>query len=82
MTEKMSNTLINNYITALDYAGKTLMVLSGATSGVSLCLFTTIIGTSFGITSASISLVFLISNGIVRMYLKTMRRQKKTERLF
>ena len=82
MTEKMSNTLINKYITALDYADKTLMVLSGATSGVSLCLFTTIIGTPVGITSASISLVFLIGNGIVRMYLKTMRRQKKDRKTF
>ena len=82
MTEKMSNTLINKYSTALDYADKTLMVLSGATSGVSLCLFTTIIGTPVGITSASISLVFLIGNGIVRMYLKTMRRQKKDRKTF
>ena len=40
----MSKTL-NKYITALDYADKTLLVLSGASSGVSLCSFFTVIGT-------------------------------------
>ena len=53
-----------------------LVVLSGASSGVSLCSFTSIIGTPLGIASASISLVFLISNGIVKIFLKTIERKK------
>ena len=54
----MSKT-INNYITVLDYADKTLLVLLGADSGVSLFSFTNVIGTTVGIASASNNLVFL-----------------------
>ena len=53
--------ILNKYVTSFDYAGKTLLVLSGKSSGVSLCLFSAVIGTPVGIASASISLVFLIS---------------------
>ena len=67
---------LNKYITSFDYAGKTLLVSLAASSGVYLCSFTTVIGIPVGITRASISLVFLISNGIVRMFLKTMVRKK------
>ena len=65
--EKMSKTL-DKYITALDHPDKALLVLSGTISDVSLCSFTTVIGTFVEIVSASISLVFLISNGIVKMF--------------
>ena len=53
----MSKTL-NKCITVLDYTEKTLLVLSGASTGVSLCSFTTIISTLVGIESARTSLVF------------------------
>ena len=72
----MSKTL-NKFVTAFDYAEKTLLVLSGASSGVSLCSFTNVIGTPAGIASASISLVFFISSGIIKMLLKTTERRKK-----
>ena len=67
---------LNKYITSFDYAGTTLLVSLVASSGVSLCSFTTVIGTPVGITSDNISLVFLISNRIVTMFLKTMVRKK------
>lgn len=66
--EKMSKTLSRNII-ALDYADKNFLVLSDESSGISLCSFTTAIG-----PPSSISQVFLISNGIVKMFLKPMRR--------
>ena len=43
--EKMPNTL-NKYITALAYKDKVSLILPGVTSGVSLSLFTTVIGTT------------------------------------
>lgn len=46
--EKISKTL-TKYIAALNYADKTLLVLSGASCGVTLCAFTTAIGGAFGI---------------------------------
>ena len=77
----MSKTL-NKYITALDYTNKTLLVLTVAFTGVSLCSFTTVIGTPVRIVSATISLVFLISKEMVKMFLKSMRKKKtSTERL-
>ena len=62
--EKMSKAL-NKHI---DYTDKNLLILLGARTVV-FFLFTTVIGTPIGIASASISLVFLTSNGIVKMVL-------------
>ena len=63
MVEKrwMSKTL-SKYITAFEYADKTLLVSSFDFTCFFNCRFTIIIGTTVGITSASISSVFLISN--------------------
>ena len=45
--------------------------------GVFLCSFTTLIGASVGIARPSIILVFLASNGIVKILLKTIGRKRK-----
>ena len=68
---------------ALDYADKTLLIFSGSSSSISFCSFTAIFGTPVGIVSASISLVFHISNRIIKVFLKTMGKKKTNkERLF
>ena len=72
--EKLSMTF-NNYITALIYAEKGWLVLTGASICISLRSFTIVIGTLVGIKSASISLVFLISNWIIKMFLKTGKKK-------
>ena len=69
-TEKMSKAL-KKYIIALVHADNTLFVLLGISSGVFICSFTTV---TEMIASASINLVFLISNNIVKIFLKTMGR--------
>ena len=74
--EKMRKTL-NKYITAHDYANRILFVLSGESSGVSLYSLTTANLTPIGVASASISLLFLTSNGIVKMLFKAMRKKKQ-----
>ena len=53
-----------------------LFGFSRASSGVCLCSFTTVIGTSVRIASVSISLVLLIRNEIVKLFLKIMRKKK------
>ena len=60
--------ILDKYITALNYTYKTLLVLSGAGSGVSLLLSTTVISTSDRIAIASISLVLVIGNGISKCF--------------
>lgn len=53
-----------------------MLALSGAGSDVSLFSFTTVIVLPVGITSAGIDLAFLVTNGIVRLLLKTMGKKK------
>ena len=54
-----------------------LTMLTGVSSSVSPYLLTTVIGAPVGITSSGISLVFLISNEIIKMFLKAMEKKKK-----
>ena len=70
---------IDKYITPLKYTDKTLLVLSDTSGAVSLFLFNAVIGTPVGIESASISLVFLINNAIVKMLLKTKKKSEYEE---
>ena len=66
---------LNKYMTTLDYTDKALLVLSGASNDVFPCSFTTAIDSPVMIASGSICLVFLTSNGIFKMFLKTMGRK-------
>ena len=60
-----------------------MLVLSGTGSGVSLFSFTTVIGTPAGIASAIISLVLIVTNKIIKHFLKTMAKKNfNTETLF
>ena len=77
----MMSKILDKHITALDYERKILLLFSGTCSGVSLYLFTTAISTPIGLASASISLVFFISNGIIEMFLNLMKRKINKHRL-
>ena len=69
MSERLSK-----YIASFDYFGKSLIVLS-----VTICIvsFATVIGAPVGMVSASFSLAFSISTGIIKKLLKTQRNKKK-----
>lgn len=67
-------------ITVLDHADAILLVLSGTGIFVSVFSCTTVIGVPVGIASAGISLVFLVTNENVRMFLKTMVKKKETKK--
>ena len=68
---------ISKYIAASDQLDKILLALSSANGGISSASFVTVIGASVGKTSASLSLVFSISNRIAKTLLKTIRNEKK-----
>ena len=57
-----------------------LFDFSGEIRVVSLCSFTTVIATLIAKASSNTSQVFLISNGIIKMILKTMGRKKRRHR--
>ena len=59
---------LNKYVTTFDYIDKILIVLSATTGGVSIISFTSIIGAPVGIASASFTLIFSLTTGIVKKY--------------
>ena len=68
---------LNKYVTAFDYIDKILIVLSATTSGASIISFTSIVGAPVGIASASFTLIFSLTTGIVKKLLSTTRNKKK-----
>ena len=68
---ELMNKRLSKYIASFDYFDKLLIFLSATTGSISIASFTTVIGAPVGITSASFSLEFLISTGIIKKLLKT-----------
>ena len=68
---------LSKYVTAFDYIDKILIVLSAATAGVSICSSARVIGAPVGIASASFTLIFSLSTGIIKKLLNTTRKKKK-----
>ena len=68
---------LDKYVTAFDYIDKILIVLSATSSGVSIISFTSIIGAPVGIASASFTLIFSLTTGIVKKLLNITRNKKK-----
>ena len=68
---------LSKYIAAFDYIDKILIVLSATTGGVSIISFTSIVGASVGIPSASLPLIFSLATGIVKKLLNITRNKKK-----
>ena len=70
---------MSKYVTIFDYIDKILIFLSATTSGVSIISFTsTTIGESVGIVSASFTLIFSLTTGIIKKLLNmTINKKKK-----
>ena len=66
------------YVTTFDYIDKILIVLSATSSGVSIISFTSIIGAPVGIASASFTLIFSLTTGIVKKLLNITRKKRKS----
>ena len=74
--ELMSKKL-SKYVAFCEYFDKSLIVLLATSGNVSIASFTTVIGTPVGVASASVSLAFSLSTGLVKKLLKTTRNKKK-----
>ena len=68
---------LNKHVTTFGYIDKTLIILSATSSGVSIISFTSIIGASVGIASASLTLIFSLTTGIIKKLLNITRNKKK-----
>ena len=71
------NKNLSKYIASFNHLDKSLIVLSIATGSISIASFPTAIGASVGNMSASCSLIFSITTGFVKRFLKTIRNRKK-----
>ena len=56
---------------------KNLIVLGAANGGVSIISFTSVVGAPVGIASASFTLIFSLTTGIVKIILSITRNKKK-----
>ena len=64
-------------VTAFDYIGQALIVLSATKGGVSICSFTSIVGAPVGIANASFTLIFSLTTGITKKLLNITRKKKE-----
>ena len=68
---------LSKYVAVFDYIDKILIVLSATTGGVSICSFTSVVGAPVGIASASFTLIFSLTTGIIKKLLSITRNKKK-----
>ena len=74
---KSSSKKLSKYVTAFDYIDKILIVLSARSSGVSIISFTSIVGAPVVIASASLTLIFSLTTGIVKKVTEYNEKQKE-----
>ena len=68
---------LSKYVAAFDYIDKTLIILPATSGGISIISFTSAIGVSAGLASASFTLIFSLTPGIIKKLLKITRKKKK-----
>ena len=68
---------LNKYVTAFDYIDKVLIVLGATSGGVSIISFTSVAGAPVGIASASFTLIFSLTTGIIKKLLSKKKKHDK-----
>ena len=68
---------LSKYAIAFDYRDKVLIVLSATSSGVCVISSASVVGAAVGIASASFTLIFFLTTGIVKKLLSLTRSKKK-----
>ena len=66
---------LSEYVAAFDYIDKILIVLGATSGGLSIILFTSVVGAPVGIASASFTLIFSQTTGIVKKLLSITRKK-------
>ena len=74
--KKLCSKKLNKYVTVFDYIDKILIVLRTTSGGVSIISFTSVVGAPVGIESASFTLIFSLTIGIVKI-IKYNKKQKE-----
>ena len=75
--QKLYSKKLNKNVTIFDYIDKILIILSVTSSGISIISFASAIGALAKVVSASLTLIFSITTGIVKKLLDIIRKKKK-----
>ena len=68
---------LSKYVTVFDYIDKILIVLSAASSAVCIILSASVVGAPVGIASATFTVIFYLTAGIIKKLLIITRNKKK-----
>ena len=72
---------ISKYIVAFDYADKLFITLSASFCTLSIASYATVVGIPAGIAGASLTLIFTITTGVVKILLNITREKKKKHKI-
>ena len=75
---KSCSSKLNKYIAVFEYIYQALVVLRATSCRVSIFWFTSIVGAPVGIASASLTLFFSLTRGIVKKLLNITRKKRKS----
>ena len=67
----------SKYVAVFDYIDQVLIVLSATSGGVSIILFTSIVGAPVGIASAGLTLFFCLTTGRIKKLMNITRKKNK-----
>ena len=70
---------LSEYIATFDYIDKILISLSATRGGISIISFTSAIGFPAGIASASFTLIFSLTTGIIKKITSYKKEKEKTQ---
>ena len=68
---------ISKYIVVFDYADKRFITLSASFGTLSIASYAMVVGIPAGIAGASLTLIFTITTGVVKILLNITRKKKK-----
>ena len=74
---KLCSKKLNQYVTVFDYIDTILIVVSATSREVSIISFTSVVGAPIGIASASFTLIFSLTTGIIKKLLDITRNKNK-----
>ena len=74
---KLRSKKLSKYVNAFEYVDKILIALSATSCGVSVILFTSVVGAPVGIASANFTSIFSLTTIIVKKLLSITRTKKK-----
>ena len=78
---KLCSKKLSKYVAAFDYIDKVLIVLVATNGGVSIISFSSVVGAPIRIASASFTLFFSLTTGIIKKFLSITRNKKKHDKI-